>query len=198
MFMPDNEIIFSFKQAKYPSRQVGILAELNGVSVKEMRVKLRELGFDVKDPAPRLRSNGEVLKEIDGDRLWELFLSGKNDSEIAAQLGTVAWRVMEYRRSNGLLRPRGGARSGRRKKEAPSLLQPPVPPETEGSRFASGEPVSVSVLADILDTVRKVYPCAELRVDGVPVCGLSFSVRSDRSDAEGRAWVSLSVKEAAT
>ena len=47
MVMDDTEIINSFKQAKDKKNQVQILADLNGISKKEMQEHLKALGLEV-------------------------------------------------------------------------------------------------------------------------------------------------------
>lgn len=47
MVMDDTEIINSFKQAKDKKNQVQVLADLNGISKKEMQEHLKTLGLEV-------------------------------------------------------------------------------------------------------------------------------------------------------
>lgn len=194
MYMSDGEIATSYKQAKNQSAQIHVLAELNGTGDAAMRAKLRSLGFDVKEPKARQRKGGSVRPSIDTDRLRELFLEKKSDEEIAAELGTSPYHVSQVRRSHGWFWPKGGNRSGTRRKRKPpepKLVIPPAPPVPEGTQVTPGAGITVAVLAEMLRVARKVYPQAAVRVNGAPITALHVSVVADPALDANNVWVSL-------
>lgn len=112
-YMTDGEIITDFRQAKDQKAQVKILAELNCVSVPEMRTKLAELGL-LPNEAPAdttiLRKPAKApLPPMDELRAMELYREGLDDLAIAEALGVTRSRIRDWRLRMHLYRPRGAA-----------------------------------------------------------------------------------------
>ena len=83
MNMTDGDIASSFRQAKDPKKQVQVLADLNGVSRREMEEKLHQLGLAAKPkpkPAKRCHTKPPDFDEL---RAMELYNDGQSDLEIA-------------------------------------------------------------------------------------------------------------------
>ena len=76
-YMDDAEITREYRTAKNKQHQVTVLAELNAVSVGDMRDKLKELGL-VGDAKGR-----HHRQTIDFSRAKEMYDEGKSDGEIA-------------------------------------------------------------------------------------------------------------------
>lgn len=88
MEMTDSEIITNWKNAKKPTEQISVLAQLNAVSEKKMKEKLQELGL--------LHKN-----EFDFVRCAQLYSEGLCDLDIAEQLGEPKSKVVKWRKSKG-------------------------------------------------------------------------------------------------
>lgn len=124
-YMTDGEIITDFRQAKDPTEQIKILADLNCVSREQMREKLRSLGLldrrggpvSVPPPAPEPVGKGPHIPPIDELRAMELWREGLDDLAISESLGVPISRVSAWRRRMHLYLPRGGAAQKKKKKE---------------------------------------------------------------------------------
>lgn len=91
MEMTDSEIITNWKNAKKPTEQISVLAQLNAVSEKKMKEKLQELGL--------LHKN-----EFDFVRCAQLYSEGLCDLDIAEQLGEPKSKVVKWRKKQGICR----------------------------------------------------------------------------------------------
>ena len=96
MQMSDGEILSSWKNAQNQKEQVGILADLNAVSVSKMREKLLELGAE-NVPAGRKKPGPSPRYKLDELRAMELYNDGMNDLEMAECLGVSATTVTQWR-----------------------------------------------------------------------------------------------------
>ena len=96
MQMTDGEILTSWKQAKDQKAQLGILADLNAVSVKTMREKLLEMGAE-NVPAAR-KGNNRHAARIDELRAMELYNQGLCDLDIAETCGVSVVTVQNWRK----------------------------------------------------------------------------------------------------
>lgn len=100
--MTVEEIVTSYRQAKNPQLQIGVLADLNVCTRKEIKDLLAEAGA-LKAP-PENKGGRPVTFDTElARRLWG---EGLTDTEIAAQLGIPVVRFAKWRQRVGLLRPR--------------------------------------------------------------------------------------------
>lgn len=165
MFMTDGEIITSYNQAKDQKLQISILAQLNCVSVPEMRNHMADIGLPVKPLVIREKKLSTGTVPFDEALALQLFQEGLSDDEIAVALNSSTRVVQSWRLQKGYLRSRGGSKPRKKKTKKPA---PPPTPE-EAAAFA---PVASVVLRNVLDVVREAYPDAALYVNGKPVAGL--------------------------
>ena len=97
--MGAKEIVASYRTAKNPKAQIGVLADLNGCSKKEIEEILVQLGAmkgaEKKKPNPRKIN-------VDEERARELLAQGMTDEEAAAALGIGTHKFAEWRREEGL------------------------------------------------------------------------------------------------
>ena len=184
--MDDAEIRTSYNTAKNQAAQVQVLAELNAVTPSAMAAKLRELGCDVPEP-PEVKQKPLRAHDVlfDENRARALFAEGKSDLDIAEMLGISVKQFAEWRRKNGMKRPRGGNMSTWSK---PGHAQPPMPPEAEtpepetavpGSQplVPEPKPTSAAALGRVLLDLAERYPDLVLTVNGVSVRSLCLNVR---------------------
>ena len=135
-YMTDGEIITDFRQAKDPTEQIKILADLNCVSREQMREKLRSLGLldrrggpvTVLPPAPASVGKGPRIPPIDELRAMELWREGLDDLAISECLGVPISRVSAWRRRMHLYMPRGGAAQKKKKEKAKAMIIPAIDP----------------------------------------------------------------------
>lgn len=100
--MTVEEIVTSYRQAKNPQTQIGVLADLNVCSRREIRELLTEAG--ALAPPPEKKGGRPVTFNTEqARRLWD---EGLTDTQIAAKLGVPVPRFVGWRRRVGLLRPR--------------------------------------------------------------------------------------------
>lgn len=126
--MGAREIVASYRTAKNPKAQIGVLADLNGCSEKEIEEILVQLG--AMKGTEKKKSNPRKIN-VDEERARELLAQGVTDEEAAAALGIGTHKFAEWRREAGLKPNRKAAAA----QEAAD--------QTEGSEEqpASGEPV---------------------------------------------------------
>lgn len=99
--MTVDEIVTSYRQAKNPQLQIGVLADLNVCTRKEIKDLLAEAG--VLKATPENKGGRPVTFDTElARRLWS---EGLTDTEIAAQLGIPVVRFAKWRQRVGLLRP---------------------------------------------------------------------------------------------
>ena len=184
--MDDTELRTSYNTAKNQAAQVQVLSELNAVPQAVMAEKLRELGCDVP-VLQEVKQKPLRAKEVlfDENRARALFAEGKSDLDIAEMLGISVKQFAEWRRKNGMKRPRGGNMSAWSK---PGHAQPPMPPEAEtpepetaapGSQplMPEPKPTSAAALGRVLLDLAERYPDLVLTVNGVSVRSVCLNVR---------------------
>lgn len=182
MNMTDGDIAASFRQAKDQKKQVQVLADLNGVSRREMEEKLHQLGLAPK-PKPRPEKRCHT-RPPDFDELlaMELYNDGKSDLVIAEQLGVAKWKFGEWRRDRAL----PANRKVPEKKETP-------PPETK-KKAGSAKRSGCLVLADLiglLEALRKDVPEAEILLGSGKMVGVDVSVAYGLDGKRGKTTVTL-------
>lgn len=105
--MSESEIVSSYRTARDPRRQIGILAELNAVAPRVIREVLEEAGeLTLK---PRSHGGGRPLG-FDAVAARQMFEAGLTDEQIGAKLGAKPRAIVEWRRRQGLMRPKGRPR----------------------------------------------------------------------------------------
>lgn len=82
--MSESEIVSSYRTARDPKRQIGILAELNAVTPREIREVLEEAGALMLKP--RSHGGGRPLS-FDAAAARQMFEAGLTDEEMARKLG---------------------------------------------------------------------------------------------------------------
>lgn len=145
LHMGAKEIVASYRTAKNPKAQIGVLADLNGCSEKEIEEVLVQLG--AMKPAERKKPNPRKIN-VDGEQARELLEQGLTDEEAAAALGIGTHKFAEWRREAGLKPNRKAAAT------TEAAAQPAESKDQSASVEAVGghaEPcVTVAELHDIL------------------------------------------------
>lgn len=100
--MTVDEIVTSYRQARNRQTQIGVLADLNVCTRKEIEDLLAEAGA-LKAPPEKKGGRPATFDTELARRLWS---EGLTDTEIAAQLGIPVVRFAKWRQRVGLLRPR--------------------------------------------------------------------------------------------
>lgn len=100
--MTVDEIVTSYRQARNQQTQIGVLADLNVCTRKEIKDLLAEAGVLEAPPENKVGRPMTFDTEL-ARRLWS---EGLTDTEIAAQLGIPVVRFARWRQRVGLLRPR--------------------------------------------------------------------------------------------
>lgn len=100
--MTVDEIVTSYRQARNRQTQIGVLADLNVCTRKEIEELLAEAGA-LKAPPEKKGGRPATFDTELARRLWS---EGLTDTEIAAQLGIPVVRFAKWRQRVGLLRPR--------------------------------------------------------------------------------------------
>ena len=153
--MSESEIVSSYRTARNPKRQIGILAELNAVTPREIREVLEEAGALMLKP--RSHGGGRPLS-FDAAAARQMFEAGLTDEEMARKLGVPEKRLADWRRRQGLMRPKGGA-CPPRNKETTAPAQPPEQKEesmavmttsTSAPAEKANKVVTVETLFDLL------------------------------------------------
>jgi len=100
--MTVEEIVTSYRQAKNQQTQIGVLADLNVCTRKEIKELLTEAGALQQPPESKAGRPVTFDTEL-ARRLWG---EGLTDAEIAARLEIPTVRFAKWRQRVGLLRPR--------------------------------------------------------------------------------------------
>jgi len=170
MFMTDEEISTSYRQAKDREAQVKVLAELNGTDRHAMEVKLQALGLrEMKEG----RKEGRRAPSIDEGRALALLSEGGSDLEVAEMLGCSQAAFAAWRRKRGLPPNRKPFKGGKK----PAAAEPK--PREDTSRGA----MLVGQLARILDVVEAGHPDAVVLLDGRRLCSAEIYIRMDAAGA---------------
>lgn len=164
MVMSDSEILKMYQQSKDPKKQVRILAELNGVPLCVMEKKLK--GFGVYQ-------GGDQEPLFDVGEAYRLFEEGFSDKEIAEKLHIRLQTFCEWKKEQGLFRPRKRKRS-----LAPA---PPEIPESKHDAADSSEVVEavrgpVQIPAGLLSKALSMFPDSVQPV--LDLCKTSGNMRS--------------------
>lgn len=112
--MSNEEIVSNYKQAAYPNKQIGILAELNACSKRQIKSILTEAGI-IPDTKER------KLGEWDKEAAMRLYDEGKIDREIAAEIGVSNATILVWRKANNL--PAHGRRRNRKVDNMTSVIE---------------------------------------------------------------------------
>lgn len=97
--MGAKEIVASYRTAKDPKAQIGVLADLNCCSVKEIEEVLIQLG--AMKPENRRKPNPRKV-DVDGAKARTLLAQRLTDEEAAAALGIGVTKFKEWRREEGI------------------------------------------------------------------------------------------------
>lgn len=100
--MTVEEIVTSYRQAKNQQTQIGVLADLNVCTRKEIKELLTEAGA-LQQPPESKAGRPVTFDTEEARRLWD---EGLPDAEIAARLEIPTVRFAKWRQRVGLLRPR--------------------------------------------------------------------------------------------
>ncbi len=143
--MGAKEIVASYRTARNPKAQIGVLADLNGCSEKEIEEVLVQLG--AMKPAERRKPNPRKIN-VDADAARELLEQGMTDEEAAAALGISTSKFAEWRRESGLKPNRKAAAAQEAAEQTTGHAEQSASVETAGGHT---EPyVTVAKLHNIL------------------------------------------------
>lgn len=168
--MTVDEIVTSYRQARNRQTQIGVLADLNVCTRKEIEDLLAEAGA-LKAPPEKKGGRPATFDTEEARRLWD---EGLPDAEIAARLEIPVVRFAKWRQRVGLLRPR----------VPPQCREETKKPAQAGG--VQGEQSMKKQNADAQETCRTAAPGA------VTVKGLR--VLLDAAEAAGYGDVPLEVK----
>ena len=179
MQMSDTEILSSFREAKDPKKQIGVLADLNAVNPDEMQRYLHQLGAPVQLPRENPRKAQNPPKAtFNVSRALELHAEGLCDLDIAEQLGVKLTKFAAWRRWQGL-----PANIHRTKK--PSKKETGAQPEHAQTVPGVSGTMTAGRLAEVFSRIAKWYPDAPVTMDGKGVAAVMLSsVFDNASDAE--------------
>lgn len=166
--MSESEIVCSYRTARDPRRQIGILAELNAVTPREIREVLEEAGELAAKP--KSHGGGRPLG-FDAGLARQMFEAGLTDEQISAKLGAKPRAIMEWRRRQGLVRPKGRPRPPQKEETtAPEQKEESMALMTKSDSAPAektGKAVTVETLFDLLrGAVDAGYGEAPVTVDG--------------------------------
>ncbi len=175
MQMTDAEILQSYRGAKDPVKQIGVLADLNCVKEAEMARKLQALGVSVEIPPEKPRPvRKPPIPTFDVARALELHAEGLCDLDIAERLGVKQSNFAAWRRGQGL--KANAKRAEKPKKQTVQTDQ--TVQETAGA-------MSVGRMAEIFARIAKWHPDAQVTMDGKPIAAVMLSSLFDSTaDAE--------------
>lgn len=158
--------------ARDPRRQIGILAELNAVTPREIREVLEEAGELAAKP--KSHGGGRPLG-FDAGLARQMFEAGLTDEQISAKLGAKPRAIMEWRRRQGLVRPKGRPRPPQKEETTAPAAAPEQKEESMALMTKSdsapaektGKAVTVETLFDLLrGAVDAGYGEAPVTVEG--------------------------------
>lgn len=174
MTWSDNELIDSFRKAANQREQVKILAELNGVSIRDMAQYLTQLGCALPELPPGwMKGPTQTVKksEFDPERARALFAEGLSDQQAAELLGISVSRFASWRRSAGLKRITGH----------PSHQKQPTP-EAAGSGsppvVAQAALLRACELGRMLVALAEAFPGMTVTVNGEAIHTIRTEIRT--------------------
>lgn len=97
--MGAKEIVASYRTAKNPKAQIGVLADLNSCTEQEIEAVLIQLG--AMKPAERKKPNPRKIN-VDAETARELLEQGMTDAEAAAALDIGVHKFSAWRREAGI------------------------------------------------------------------------------------------------
>ncbi len=181
--MSESEIVSSYRTARDPKRQIGILAELNAVTPREIREVLEAAGALMLKP--RSHGGGRPLS-FDAAAARQMFEAGLTDEEMARKLGVPEKRLAEWRRRQGLMRPKYSR--PRAAAEAEKTTAPAAAPEQKEESMAVMT-TSTSAPAEKANKVVTVERCRftemRLRVELLMTGGLRVGGEPVAVELEG-------------
>lgn len=175
MQMTDAEILQSYRGAKDPLKQIGVLADLNCVKEAEMARKLQALGVSVEIPPEKPKpARKPPNPTFDVCLAMELHAEGLCDLDIAERLGVKQSNFAAWRRGQGL---KANAKRAKKPKKQTAQTDQTVQ-ETDGA-------MSVGRMAEIFARIAKWHPDAPVTMDGKVVAAAMLSSLFDSAaDAE--------------
>lgn len=181
MTWSDNELIDSFRKAANQREQVKILAELNGVSIRDMAQYLTQLGCALPElPSGWMKGPTQTVNksEFDPERARALFAEGLSDQQAAELLGISVSRFASWRRSAGLKRITGHP-SHRKKPAAPPPAPEPVISDISNySEAGQAEPLRACELGRMLVALAEAFPEMTVTVNGEAVYTIRTEIRT--------------------
>lgn len=176
MQMTDAEILQSYRGARDPVKQVGVLADLNGVRREEMVHKLQALGEPVALQTDRPKKVRKLPEpSFDVGRARELHTEGLSDLDIAERLGVKQSNFAAWRRGQGL---KANVQRTGKTDERKCVQQAPPAQELHGA-------MSAGRMAEIFARIAKWHPDAPVTMDGKGIAAVMLSSLFDStSDAE--------------
>ena len=160
--MSESEIVSSYRTARDPKRQIGILAELNAVTPREIREVLEEAGALVLKP--RSHGGGRPLS-FDAAAARQMFEAGLSDEEMARKLGVPEKRLADWRRRQGLMRPKGGPCPPRNKETTAPAAMPEQKEENMAVMTMTKSASAPAEKADKAVTVEALFDLLRGAVD---------------------------------
>lgn len=150
--MTDDEILKNWRNAGNKKAQVRVLAELNNVSMKEMRETLERLGCA---PIAAESEGKRSTKKLNDKKAIELYLGGASDKEAAAALGVATVTFRDWRNAQRLPINPSCAKRG-------CTVPPDEMPraDTPDTVEKPGEPLTAAALATLLAEIAKKHPGA--------------------------------------
>ncbi len=104
MQMSDHELLYEYRHAVNRKAQIGVLADLNAVSVAVMHQKLEMLGAEDLPPLRDIPAPIALRQtvHIDEDRAMQLYNAGMCDLDMAEALGVGRKAVADWRQKHNL------------------------------------------------------------------------------------------------
>lgn len=160
--MSESEIVSSYRTARDPKRQIGILAELNAVTPREIREVLEEAGALMLKP--RSHGGGRPLS-FDAAAARQMFEAGLTDEEMARKLGVPEKRLAEWRRRQGLMRPKYNRARAAAEAEKTTALAQTLEQKEEGMAVMTTSTSAPAEKANKVVTVETLFDLLRSAVD---------------------------------
>ncbi len=167
--MTVEEIVTSYRQAKNQQTQIGVLADLNVCTRKEIKELLTEAGA-LQQPPESKAGRPVAFDTEEARRLWD---QGLPDAEIAARLEIPTVRFAKWRQRVGLLRPRTPQKNRTETEQEEQSVKKESVEKSEASA------VTVKGLRVLLDAAEAAgYGEAPLVLGGRHLTGLHLRVET--------------------